>query len=174
MVEAWCLWYAPYSLSLFVIDVLSIQTHQIAEKKAVRLQTRLRMNSNVLKRGIHDSSLLTTHTNLVNSLAPFEHIEQISTRCCICHEGSPQVYENAWSCLNPDCPRFWQDVNSQPLGDDLQYNSQFLQLAPANTLAVPAENLQPASPLLTSYGLTTDYAYTRGWHCKNCGRLSCR
>ncbi|KAF7783026.1 hypothetical protein Agabi119p4_2402 [Agaricus bisporus var. burnettii] len=47
-------------------------------------------------------------------------------------------------------------------------------LAPASALAIPAEKLEPRLPGPTSPGLTTDYAYTRGWHCKDCGRLSCR
>ncbi|KAF9452750.1 hypothetical protein P691DRAFT_756135 [Macrolepiota fuliginosa MF-IS2] len=108
------------------------------------------------------------------SFAPFAHIEQISTQCYMCGESSPQVYERAWTCLNPKCRRFWLDMNGKSLGDELQYNPQFLQLAPADALAVPAEKLEPGLPLITSQGLTTDYAYTRGWHCKSCGRLSCR
>ncbi|XP_006460754.1 hypothetical protein AGABI2DRAFT_117682 [Agaricus bisporus var. bisporus H97] len=108
------------------------------------------------------------------SFAPFEHIEAISMRCLMCQVSSAQIYHESWTCLNPDCPRFWLDMNDRLLSDELEYNSRFTQLAPASALAIPAEKLEPCLPGPTSPGLTTDYAYTRGWHCKDCGRLSCR
>ncbi|KXN90984.1 hypothetical protein AN958_03051 [Leucoagaricus sp. SymC.cos] len=104
----------------------------------------------------------------------FEHIEKISNICVMCHEASPQVYKRAWTCLNSECPCFWLDVGGTPLGDELEYNPRFLELAPADSLAIPVDTLEPEWPLSRSEGRTTDYAYTRGWHCKKCGRLSCR
>lgn len=108
------------------------------------------------------------------SFAPFEHIEAISMQCLMCQVSSAQIYHESWACLNPDCPRFWLDMNDRLLSDELEYNFRFTQLAPASALAIPAEKLEPCLPGPTSPGLTTDYAYTRGWHCKDCGRLSCR
>lgn len=108
------------------------------------------------------------------SAIPFRHIEAISSPCRACSKTSPQVYASAWACLNPECSQFWHGTNGISLGEELEYNPEFLRLAHVDSLAIPTEKLEPEPPILSSRGPTTDYAYTRGWHCNKCGRLSCR
>ncbi|KIL62569.1 hypothetical protein M378DRAFT_108284 [Amanita muscaria Koide BX008] len=96
--------------------------------------------------------------------------------CFHCLERSPNVYIQAWACLNPECPLFWTTRDSQKLPDRLDYNPQFLELTEPLILTAGLVNgLKPSIPLSApSNRHTTTYACTRGWHCNHCGRLSCR
>ncbi|KAM6501961.1 hypothetical protein JOM56_001938 [Amanita muscaria] len=96
--------------------------------------------------------------------------------CFYCLERSPNVYIQAWACLNPECPLFWTTRDSQKLPDRLDYNLQFLELTEPLILTAGLVNgLKPSIPQSApSNRHTTTYACTRGWHCNHCGRLSCR
>jgi len=39
---------------------------------------------------------------------PSESIEMLKACCINCREESPQVYEQGWMCLRPQCPSFWK------------------------------------------------------------------
>lgn len=39
---------------------------------------------------------------------PSESIEMLKACCTNCREESPQVYEQGWMCLRPQCPNFWK------------------------------------------------------------------
>lgn len=56
----------------------------------------------------------------------------------------------------------------------MNYNPKFLELGPSKPIPVGFGSLEPESALsLPKINITT-YAFTRGFHCYNCGRLSCR
>ena len=44
--------------------------------------------------------------------------EMVKASCLSCHRESPQVYEQGWACLKPDCKRFWivSHAYNLPLG----------------------------------------------------------
>ncbi|KAF8639503.1 hypothetical protein AX17_001408 [Amanita inopinata Kibby_2008] len=96
--------------------------------------------------------------------------------CSICREQSPNVYAQGWTCLSPDCPFFWITGNRRALPDKLDYNPKFLELTkPFLLTKTMADSLKPSDPIsATRDGIITTYASTRGWHCSQCGRLSCR
>ncbi|KAF8894103.1 hypothetical protein BD779DRAFT_1783639 [Infundibulicybe gibba] len=99
----------------------------------------------------------------------------VYTRCPHCGENIPQVYQLGWACLNPACIRFWLQTDGEPLPLQLDYNTEFLRLLPPMSLPPGFAELCPSSPPTTSEaGATTDYIFSRGWHCNKCGRLSCR
>ena len=95
--------------------------------------------------------------------------------CRICHMDSPHVYTWAWLCLHPDCSGFWKDIKGDIAPDNLEYDLDFLKLM--TSLSVPPDfgKLKPdPPPRLSTDGTVTSYAFTRGFHCNSCGRLSCR
>ncbi|KAJ6632368.1 hypothetical protein B0H10DRAFT_13553 [Mycena sp. CBHHK59/15] len=95
--------------------------------------------------------------------------------CPICTRHAPLVYLQ-WACLNPECGKFWKTLSDEPLPHHLQYNPSFLQLVPSFPLPAEFKNaLQPKQPPTTfTHPNTAAYEYTGGWHCRLCGRLSCR
>jgi len=102
--------------------------------------------------------------------------EPKSSVCRSCHMSSPQVYTWSWACLHPNCSKFWiGDINGDFLPDNLEYDSRFLELM--TPLPIPPDfgKLKPDLPAcLSTDGTVTSYAFTRGFHCNSCGRLSCR
>lgn len=57
----------------------------------------------------------------------------------------------------------------------LSYNTDFLRLEPAHRFYVDLVDLYPElPPSEVPDNVTTTYSFTRGWHCRKCGRLSCR
>ncbi|KAJ6590248.1 hypothetical protein B0H10DRAFT_806878 [Mycena sp. CBHHK59/15] len=95
--------------------------------------------------------------------------------CPTCRNDSPYVYQT-WMCLNPQCTLFWIPPSGSSLPAQLEYNSEFLKLIDNRPLPINYRGtLEPKPPVLTpENGVTTTYAYSRGWHCRRCGRLSCR
>ncbi|KAJ7250731.1 hypothetical protein C8J57DRAFT_1239113 [Mycena rebaudengoi] len=95
--------------------------------------------------------------------------------CGQCYKGYPRVYEQGWACLNPKCVLFWR-TSAGPLPDLVDYaESLFVDLKhPTFPLGFDA-CLEPGQPALAlASQITTSASYTRGWHCRKCGRLSCR
>ena len=95
--------------------------------------------------------------------------------CSLCYMGSPQVYAWSWLCLYPNCSRFWSDINGNVPPDNLEYDFGFLKLMASLPIPPDFGKLEPDLPSrLSTDGTVTSYAFTRGFHCKSCGRLSCR
>lgn len=101
--------------------------------------------------------------------------------CAHCQNPSPRVFELSWACLVPECPRFWIQIggkfNGQSMPDNLDYHPSFLALPPSQPLPPGFESVGHAEGLaleLNPTDITTSYAFSRGYHCINCGRLSCR
>ncbi|KAJ6513520.1 hypothetical protein DFH09DRAFT_941340 [Mycena vulgaris] len=96
--------------------------------------------------------------------------------CSICSENSPRVFCQAWACLNPTCPSFWITPSGYSLPEELDYNPEFLSVIDLRPLPLAYRGaLLPKPPILAPKdGITTTYRYSRGWHCRKCGRLSCR
>lgn len=95
--------------------------------------------------------------------------------CRLCHMDSPHIYTWAWLCLHPDCSGFWRDIQGNLPPGNLEYDSGFLELM--TSLPIPPDfgKLKPDLPSrLSTDGTATSYAFTRGFHCDSCGRLSCR
>lgn len=78
-------------------------------------------------------------------------------------------------CLNPECPAFWKMKNGNYAEYQLSYNTDFLHLEPPDSFPVDLVDICPAvPPTEVPDRITTTYLFTRGWHCRLCGRLSCR
>jgi hypothetical protein len=76
-------------------------------------------------------------------------------------------------CLRPKCEAFWTTKDGNPPTKELEYNPRFLALQ----LHLPPPkigDLYPHKPQETDNGTATDYAFSRGWHCRLCGRVSSR
>lgn len=61
--------------------------------------------------------------------------------------------------------------------DNLDYHPSFLDLPPSQPLPPGFEGVGHAEGValeLNPTCITTSYAFSRGYHCVNCGRLSCR
>ncbi|TBU33626.1 hypothetical protein BD311DRAFT_651774 [Dichomitus squalens] len=93
--------------------------------------------------------------------------------CASCHKASPRVYEQGWMCLHPGCVAFWIMNGTSP-PQDLSYSEAFLRASlECNHEAM--EDIAPQTPVTEATdGVITSRRFTRGWHCKDCGRLSCR
>lgn len=100
--------------------------------------------------------------------------ERTTQTCLSCSRNFPQIYELCWTCLNPDCYKFFTRPNGQILPDNLEYSRNFLELAPSMAIPVGFGTLMPAPVLSLNVKNKTTYAFTRGFHCNECGRLSCR
>ncbi|KAG9316630.1 hypothetical protein JVU11DRAFT_2684 [Chiua virens] len=90
--------------------------------------------------------------------------------CEDCQTQSPYIYKQGWMCLNPRCNMFWSINGVGP--EQLDYREEFLQLLPHKFERLP--EISPAKMVEAQDGVTTTYAFSKGWHCTNCGRLSCR
>ncbi|KAJ7034402.1 hypothetical protein C8F04DRAFT_573004 [Mycena alexandri] len=95
--------------------------------------------------------------------------------CAGCLQSSPHVFRQTWACLNPGCHFFWM-THGALLPSQLNYNPEFLSVIDPRPLPFSYRGtLLPTKLVLNpSDGVTTTYAYSRGWHCRKCGRLSCR
>ncbi|KAF9241593.1 hypothetical protein BU15DRAFT_44647 [Melanogaster broomeanus] len=95
----------------------------------------------------------------------------LSVQCEACLDKSPTVYKQGWTCLNPRCSVFWSINGEEP--HHLEYCEEFLKPVPQQTRNLP--NIMPDMAVLqTPDPITTTYSFSKGWHCKACGRLSCR
>ncbi|KAF9027015.1 hypothetical protein BDZ89DRAFT_1134444 [Hymenopellis radicata] len=102
----------------------------------------------------------------------------VCRRCAVCGKESPQVYSLAWMCLQSTCSQFWRCTLGDPLPTQLVYNPKFLELS-AEPVRVPSTmSIFPPLPVREHKEgdeyVATHYIFSRGWHCKKCGRLSCR
>ena len=93
-----------------------------------------------------------------------------NVECESCQEQSPFIYKQGWMCLNPLCDVFWTINDEEP--KQLDYREEFLNLLPQKFERLP--NITPARVVETQGGVTTTFAFTKGWHCIKCGRLTCR
>jgi hypothetical protein len=90
--------------------------------------------------------------------------------CKKCSQESPVVYSQGWMCLNPSCTSFWS-IGGREL-EQLDYDTTFLR--PISMVFTDLPELRPAKLMETMDSITTSYAFSRGWHCEKCGRLSSR
>ncbi|KAF7375346.1 2OG-FeII-Oxy-2 domain-containing protein [Mycena sanguinolenta] len=98
-------------------------------------------------------------------------------KCETCGKQSPHVFRQAKACLIPTCQSFWRMVPSgESLPSEVDYNPEFLAVIDHRPLPIAFRGaLLPKPPVpAPKDGVTTSYAYSRGWHCRICGRLSCR
>ncbi|KAG1776986.1 hypothetical protein EV702DRAFT_1104717 [Suillus placidus] len=93
-----------------------------------------------------------------------------SVACSKCSQKSPVVYSQGWMCLNPSCTSFWS-LGGREL-EQLDYDTAFLR--PIAMLFTSLPELRPAKLIETMDSITTSYAFSKGWHCEKCGRLSSR
>jgi hypothetical protein len=78
-------------------------------------------------------------------------------------------------CVNPVCGEFWKIGDQDPTLLDLKYTERFLELQPVASIVGLDQDLRPRLPTQNpSDGINTTYTFTRGWHCRDCGRLSTR
>lgn len=97
-------------------------------------------------------------------------------RCAICAMDSVQVYTIGWMCLNPGCRTFWiVDGKPCPL-DGLSFDPSFttVQVQPVDIIIDWEWLLPPPPPTGGRTAVITSNRYSRGMHCRDCGRLSCR
>ncbi|KAJ7752927.1 hypothetical protein B0H16DRAFT_1545390 [Mycena metata] len=94
--------------------------------------------------------------------------------CTSCFQSSPHVYRT-WACLNHGCNFFWMSGHAL-LPSQLDYNPKFLSVIDSRPLPFSYQGTLLPMQLVPNPkdGVTTSYAYSRGWHCRKCGRLSCR
>ncbi|KAF8973055.1 hypothetical protein BDZ97DRAFT_1648790 [Flammula alnicola] len=107
------------------------------------------------------------------------HRDEEVITCGYCQEVSPRVFSLCWVCLTPHCRMFWRQTEGECSGhclpDGLDYHPSFLKLPPCKTIPSGFQIIKPFLPTETSpSGTITNYFFTRGFHCAECGRLSCR
>ncbi|KAG1812407.1 uncharacterized protein BJ212DRAFT_1276580 [Suillus subaureus] len=90
--------------------------------------------------------------------------------CNKCSQKSPIVYSQGWMCLNPSCTSFWS-LGGREL-EQLDYDTAFLR--PIAMVFTNLPELRPAKLIEPMDSITTSYAFSKGWHCEKCGRLSSR
>ncbi|KAK0203612.1 hypothetical protein DFS33DRAFT_1332731 [Desarmillaria ectypa] len=106
---------------------------------------------------------------------PNHFFGSVYRECSDCRLVSPQVYDIGWMCLQSECRRFWViDTSDTVLPKQLKYNLAFLVLLPNLTLPVTLNIFPPPPPSVFEGTITTTELFAKGWHCTQCGRLSCR
>jgi hypothetical protein len=114
---------------------------------------------------------VNTFLSFSNILSPFRSSAPNTTIACkVCSEKTPVVYSQGWLCLNPSCSSFWSLGGREP--DQLDYDTAFLRPVAAEFRGLP--DLRPGKLVQTIDSITTSYAFSKGWHCEKCGRLSSR
>ena len=95
--------------------------------------------------------------------------------CQDCHEESPQVYQQAWICLNHECCSFWKINGIDAQVRDLAYNPAFKS---ERTLWTGPTDLAPLMPpLLSPQGgrsLHVTQQNRQGMVCRNCAKCCAR
>ncbi|KAH6913886.1 hypothetical protein BKA70DRAFT_1557921 [Coprinopsis sp. MPI-PUGE-AT-0042] len=101
--------------------------------------------------------------------------DETSMKCKQCQEYSPHVYKVSWACLNPACVVFWRIKGTDiRMPEELEYQVDFLSLRKPTYLPIGYDSLRPPRVTERDDGITTSVAFTKGYHCTECGRLSCR
>lgn len=95
------------------------------------------------------------------------------TTCLSCGKTSPQVYEQGWMCLWPVCEFHFRLHGVDATTAQLTYTNAFLAVRPNPKARKPAVCI-PEPVLLAKNGIVTTPLFYHGWHCRRCGRLSCR
>ncbi|KAJ3749020.1 hypothetical protein DFH05DRAFT_629970 [Lentinula detonsa] len=98
-------------------------------------------------------------------------------KCSHCGMPSPLIFSVGWVCLNATCNHFWHlpGAGDDLIPDELSFHESFLQLRPLAPLDKGFRDINPPQPVTKpSDKITTLQSFTRGMHCKRCGRLSCR
>ncbi|KAI0369686.1 hypothetical protein BV20DRAFT_945550 [Pilatotrama ljubarskyi] len=94
--------------------------------------------------------------------------------CPSCGRLSPFVYAEARMCLQPNCMAFWSLLDGTEPPEQLTYDESFL----TSSFLCDHETLEDIAPLPPATeapdGVITSRRFCKGWHCKKCGRLSCR
>ncbi|KAI0355710.1 hypothetical protein OH77DRAFT_1402391 [Trametes cingulata] len=94
--------------------------------------------------------------------------------CPACRKASPFVYAEAWMCLQPNCPAFWSLIDGTRPPEHLTYNESFKN----SSFQCDHDMMEDIAPLPPATeapdGVITSRRFCKGWHCKKCGRLSCR
>lgn len=96
----------------------------------------------------------------------------VEAQCSMCAHISPQIYEPDWTCLQSGCAEFWK-ANSGEDFKPLAFHPGFMRLKENVRLSKEYEDIRPPIPT-THADDPTSAIFTRGWHCRGCGRLSCR
>ncbi|KAG2043695.1 hypothetical protein BDR03DRAFT_851560 [Suillus americanus] len=112
----------------------------------------------------------STFLNLEQIVNPSPPNAVANVTCNTCSQKSPVVYSQGWMCLNPSCTSFWS-LGGREL-EQLDYDTAFLR--PIAMVFTNLPELRPAKLIETMDSITTSYAFSKGWHCKKCGRLSIR
>lgn len=55
------------------------------------------------------------------------HTKAVLSRCTICQQGSPTMFDEGWMCRNLDCEGFWKLGTSTPKINELKYSETWLQ-----------------------------------------------
>ncbi|KAJ3778699.1 hypothetical protein FB446DRAFT_631376, partial [Lentinula raphanica] len=113
---------------------------------------------------------------IVHIPRPIPEIASYS-RCTHCGLPSPLVFSVGWVCLNSACSRFWHlpGNGNDLIPDELDFHERFLQLQTLAALDEGFRNIEPPQPETSPLDqITTLQSFTRGMHCRECGRLSCR
>lgn len=93
--------------------------------------------------------------------------------CRFCGNESPLIYEQGWVCTQPYCHMFWMLDDGKHPHDELTYAQSFLGLLDLPSMG--CRDIRPPLPVGPhSDQITTTLEFTRGYHCRTCGRLSCR
>ncbi|KAL1736160.1 hypothetical protein EV714DRAFT_267008 [Schizophyllum commune] len=108
----------------------------------------------------------------------FVALGQISYLCPACGQRSTLVYRSN-ICLYPQCQAFWLVEGVHPVQPDkLALNPDLATLDDPCWVPENMRDIRPPPPvnldLLCKPSITTTEPFTQGWHCKQCGRLSCR
>ena len=77
-------------------------------------------------------------------------------------------------CLQPACTAFWKHPGGAPAPAELTYSPSFL-CPSVRCTHEELEDVAPPPPATDAAdGVITSRRFAKGWHCKRCGRLSCR
>ncbi|CAH1764243.1 6267_t:CDS:10 [Entrophospora sp. SA101] len=129
------------------------------------------------------SETISLNTLGSSTLKPF--------KCPECSKSSSKIFKQGCICLNHECIHFWElfrfDNVWESIPKDLEYVDEFLRpglFVSMNYLNLPFSVMPPpltpsTSPLLpssnkNSYFKDFGFLFWRGFHCRRCGRLSCR
>ncbi|KIY61732.1 hypothetical protein CYLTODRAFT_362443 [Cylindrobasidium torrendii FP15055 ss-10] len=125
------------------------------------------------------TSTFILHNKTRRKKNPTTISQTLSKTCSECKCAAPQVYSHAWVCLNKACSMFFKvGTTTAPPLSALTYNPAFLALSKEPVVLGTDISLEPGPPVLKNDTIDlvfgTEAAFTRGWHCTKCGRMSSR
>ncbi|KAH7925520.1 hypothetical protein BV22DRAFT_1033889 [Leucogyrophana mollusca] len=165
-------WWISLDQSVDLAKIPVAPAIEIPPTEDLNLET-VPVDSSSRENGQVNGNSLSKHEAIIpEALHGQQSSSKAMQKCSKCSRNSATVYKHGWMCLRPRCSAFWCLQTGERPPIQLEYDEEFLRLLPGRFETLPT--LCPPTVANPPDNVTTSYAFSKGWHCSGCGRLSSR